>query len=120
MADMGTLAELAVAVSDNTNRSYFCAVGSDTNVTANDTVKAKPTDGEIYLESVTVDMNPASAGDTFTVNDDDAAIIGPISVASSGPCTYQFLRPIKLTANLKIDQSVAAPITVIAEGFTVP
>lgn len=116
---MPIAANTVVVAKTHPNRTYWCKPFSSADVTANETILAKPTTGSLYLEAISFMVDVASAGDTVTINDDNTAILGPIAFNIEGAYSKRFLRELKLSGALKIDQSALAPISGVAEGYTV-
>ena len=95
--------------------SYWAASIYSSNVTAGEVIKAAPASGNLYLEAITV----ISDADCW-LYDDTNLLVGQWEITSTetkGQYSIKFKRPIKITGDLKIDQTVGAPVCVVAQGY---
>lgn len=105
--------------SPNKRRDYWCASVYSADVSGTEVVKAAPATGNLYLESIDI-VSDADAV-TITLLDAAAILIGPMEISAtetSGQIRFKFIRPLKLTGALNIDQGTASPITVVAQGYS--
>ena len=101
-------------------RLPWCASVYSADVSDTEEVKAAPASGNLFLEQLDILCDADSA--TITFLDAAAILIGPFEITSAemnGHTKLCFIRPLKLTGALNIDQGTGGPMCVIAQGYTV-
>lgn len=104
---------------DRGDKIYWAASVYSADASGTEVVKAAPATGNLYLEYLTV-ITDADAV-TITILDVAAILIGPFEISTNetgGQYTFNFIRPIKLTGALNVDQGTGAPITIVAQGYS--
>ncbi len=113
-----TVNATTVGVGDTQKVSWVASIYS-ADASNTEIVKVAPATGNLYLEAIDI-ITDADAV-TITLLDVAAILIGPFEITTaemSGHIHLKFIRPLKLTGTLNIDQGTGAPITVIAQGYS--
>ncbi|KKK77263.1 hypothetical protein LCGC14_2855370 [marine sediment metagenome] len=116
---MGVTANATVVGKHKGPRTYWCASIYSVDASGIEVVKAAPPTGNLYLEALDI-ITDADAV-TITLLDVAAILIGPFEITTaetSGHISLKFIRPLKLTGALNVDQGTGAPITILAQGYS--
>ena len=100
-------------------RGYWIASVYSADASGTEVIKAAPSSGNLYLEHLKIIVDADVT--TVTILDAAAILIGPFEVTTAetgGEYTFKFLRPLKITGALNVDTGAAAPICIVAQGFS--
>ena len=102
---MGVTANTMIVGSSSRNKLYWSASVYSGDASGTEVIKAAPSSGNLYLESLKILVDADCV--TILIYDGVDILIGPFEVSAGetgGVYTFDFLRPIKLTGALQIDQ----------------
>ncbi len=114
-----TLTTLTPRGKSHVGGAPFAVAGQTDDSTGDETLLAAVSGKSHWLKSIHVDF-PAGANQWFRINNDNAAVIGPIDLLNTGTTSWYhtFEKPIEFTAAIKIDCEAATSVHVIIEGMT--